>query len=330
MGVFGGNFDPFHYGHLNSMTSVAERYGLDQVRVVPAFKSPLRVQTQGSTPEQRLEMLKRGIRGHEDLIHVDERELERGGVSYTVDTLKSYRHGEESTWPHIMLIIGMDQFIKFDQWRQFEEILEIADLVVTSRPGMELPFTLEDWPLGVRALVADYDAQQALMKSGRTIYFTPLEDVEASGTEIRRKIRFGQTISTMVPPAVEEYIRAEKMFESVQQNIGDFEKFTAYCAKVMNDKGAVNVQTYDLRAREAPSEFTLIASGTSTRHASALAEHLTREVKREYGVWPEHLEGIGEGRWVLVDYGALIVHVFYDFVRQEYRLEELWTKPKKK
>ena len=74
----------------------------------------------------------------------------------------------------------------------------------------------------------------------------------------------------------------------------------------------------------------VIASGTSTRHASALAEHLSREVKRDFGVWPEHLEGIGEGRWVLLDYGALIVHVFYDFVRQEYRLEELWTKKLRK
>ena len=330
MGVFGGNFDPFHFGHLNSMTSVAERYGLDQVRVVPAHRSPLRVQTQGSTPEQRLEMLRRGIQGHEDQIHIDTREIERGGVSYTVDTLESYRHGEEDTWPHIMLIIGMDQFIKFDQWKNFERILTIADLVVTSRPGMELPFTLDDFPMPIRAMVADFDSQQAMLKTGRTIYFMKLEDVDASGTEIRRKIRFGQSINILVPPPVEEYIRGEKLFESVQQNIGDFEKFTEFCKKVLVDKGGVNVESYDLRAREAPSEFTLIASGTSTRHASALAEHLSREVKREYGVWPEHLEGIGEGRWVLLDYGALIVHVFYDFVRNEYRLEELWNKKLRK
>src|SRR3954470_22363058 len=114
MGVFGGNFDPFHYGHLNSMLSVAERYGLDEVRVVPAFLSPLRVQTQGSSPEQRLEMLKRGVEGHTDLIHIDTREIERGGTSYTIDTLESYLSGPDK--PHIFLIIGMDQFSKLDQW----------------------------------------------------------------------------------------------------------------------------------------------------------------------------------------------------------------------
>ncbi|MBX3020418.1 MAG: nicotinate (nicotinamide) nucleotide adenylyltransferase [Bdellovibrionales bacterium] len=325
MGVFGGNFDPFHYGHLNSMLSVAERFGLNEIRVVPAHVSPLRVQTQGSTPEQRLEMLKRGVRDNADLIKIDTREIERGGVSYTIDTLQSYLN--EGDRPEVMLIIGMDQFSKFDQWKDFDKILAGADLVVTTRPGMELPYSLDDFPMAVRSLVADYDSHQAMLKSGRTIYFMQLEDVDASGTEIRKKIRFGQSIHTLVPPAVEEYIREHKLFESVQRNIGDFEKFAQYCSALLVDKGGVNVQTYDLRDRSAPAEFTLIASGTSTRHATALAEHLIREVKKDYNVWPENLEGQSEGRWVVVDYGALIVHVFYDYVRQEYRLEQLWSKP---
>jgi nicotinate-nucleotide adenylyltransferase len=324
MGVFGGNFDPFHYGHLNSMLSVSERYGLDELRVVPAFVSPLRVQTQGSAPDQRLEMLKRGVAGHSDLIQIDTREIDRGGTSYTIDTLNSYLADQPDA--HLFLIIGMDQFSKFDQWKDFDQILTKADLIVTSRPGAELPYSLDDWPMAVRALVADYDSQQALLKSGRTIYFMQLQDVDASGTEIRKKMRFGQSINTLVAPPVEEYIRENKLFESVQRNIGDFKKFTAYCAQILNDKGGINVQSYDLTDRSAPAEYTLIASGTSTRHASALAEHLMREVKKEYNVWPENLEGQAEGRWVVVDYGALIVHVFYDYVRQEYRLEELWTK----
>ncbi|MGE0526058.1 MAG: nicotinate (nicotinamide) nucleotide adenylyltransferase, partial [Bdellovibrionales bacterium] len=180
IGIFGGNFDPFHYGHLNSMLSVAEKFGLDEIRAVPAATSPLRVQTQGSTPEQRLEMLRRGIDGHEELITIDTREIERGGVSYTVDTLRSIR--EESAKAMIFLIIGMDQFIKFDQWKDFKEILEVADLIVTSRPGMELPHTLDDWSMGVRQVVDDFDAHQALLKTGHTIYFHRLEDVDASGT----------------------------------------------------------------------------------------------------------------------------------------------------
>jgi nicotinate-nucleotide adenylyltransferase len=327
IGVFGGNFDPFHYGHLNSMLSVAEKFELNEIRVVPAYISPLRVQTQGSTPEQRLEMLKRGLEGHTDLIHIDMREIERGGVSYTIDTLESYL--SETDKPEILLIIGMDQFVKFDQWKNFDKILRQVDLVVTSRPGNELPYSLEDWPMAVRSLVGDYDHRQAVLTTGRNIHFVQLDDVEVSGTEIRKKIRFNQSVSALIPPGVEEYIRENKLYESVQENIGDFEKFTAFCSGILSDKGGISVQAFDLRAQNAPAEFTLISSGTSTRHTSALAEHLIREVKKTYGVWPESLEGQSEGRWVVIDYGALIVHVFYDYVRQEYRLEELWTKNRK-
>ncbi len=324
IGVFGGNFDPFHYGHLNSMLTVAEKLSLDEVRVVPAHISPLRVQIQGGSTEQRVAMLKMGIEGHTDLIKVDTREIERGGVSYTIDTLNSYL--SEPGQNEIALIIGMDQFQKFDQWKDFDRILTLADLVVTSRPGMELPYTLDDWPIAVRSLVADYDGKQAMMKSGRTVHFLQLEDVEASATEIRKKIRFGQSIHALVPPGVEKFIREHKLYASVQENIGDFEKFTDMCGGLLKEKGGVNISSYDLRERSAPTEFTLIASGTSTRHASALADHLMREVKKVYGIWPENIEGQSEGRWVVVDYGALIVHVFYDYVRQEYRLEDLWTK----
>ncbi len=327
VGFFGGNFDPFHYGHLNSILSTAEQLDLDQVRVVPASTSPLRVQTQSSTPEQRLAMLKRGVAGHEALITIDTSEIDRGGVSYTIDTVQKYVEAHPDS--NVTLIIGMDQFWKFDQWKNFDKLLGMVDLAVTTRPGMELPYSLEEWPLGVRNLVGDSDSKQAMLKSGKTIHFVQLNDVEASGTEIRRKIRINQDVQTLVAPPVEEYIRTNKLYETVQDSIGDFEKFAAYCEKVITDKGGVNVKVFDLRDRNAPSEFTVIASGTSTRHASALAEHLMKEVKKDYGVWPEHIEGQGEGRWIVTDYGALIVHTFYDFVRQEYRLEELWTRPAK-
>lgn len=323
VGVFGGNFDPFHYGHLNSILTVAEKFALTEMRAVPAFISPLRVQTQGSSPTQRLEMLKLGLKGHEDLIRIDTQEMERGGVSYTIDTLDAYKENGDKD---IHLIIGMDQFLKFDQWRQFDRILSDVDLVVTSRPGHELPFSMEDWPISVRAMVADHDRHQAMLKTGRNIHLVQLKDVDTSGSEIRRRIRLGQSIQTDVPPAVEEYIRTHKLYESVQNRIGDFKKFTDYCALNLTEKGGISVQSYDLRKSSAPSEFTLIASGTSTRHTTALAEHLIKEVKKDFGVWPESLEGQNEGRWVVVDYGALIIHVFYDYVRQEYKLEDLWTK----
>ena len=81
-----------------------------------------------------------------------------------------------------------------------------------------------------------------------------------------------------------------------------------------------------MRGLEKPSDYTLIASGTSSRHTAALAEHISRSVKDEYGLFPYNLEGLSDGRWVVMDYGNLLIHLFYDYVRMEYRLEDLWQK----
>ena len=323
VGIFGGSFDPFHFGHLNSITTVMEKLGLDKVRVVPAAQSPMRVQTQGATSEQRAEMVRLGIAGAEGL-ELDLSEIKRGGVSYTIDTLKAMANDHEK----LFLIIGLDQFQKFDQWKDFEKILDLADLIVTSRPNMELPFSVEDYPGGLRKLIDDCDRHQAMLKNGKTIHFIQLKDVEAAGTEIRRKLRLSQKVHDLIPLSVAEYVQSQHLYESVEKSIGDYEKFAGFCAGILNEKGGVNVKGFDLKDMSSPSEFTLVASGTSTRHTAALAEHLVREVKKQYGVWAESIEGQSEGRWVVVDYGALIVHIFYDFVRQEYRLEKLWKKGK--
>lgn len=322
IGIFGGSFDPFHYGHLNSMVTVAERLNLDQVKAIPSSRAPLRPQTQGATPEQRLEMCRLGITEHAELIEVESLEIERGGVSYSIDTINelSDREGDAQFY----LVIGLDQFKKFDEWKNFEDIVKRSDLVVTSRPGLDFPATVDRFPPGLKPLVEDYDGRQALLKTGRTIHFIQLADVDASATEIRKKVRLGQAIHHLVPRPVEDYLRENHLYESVAKNIGDFKKFTEFCAVHLKEKGGINIKAFDLTGASSATDFAMITSGTSTRHASSLAETLVKEVKKEYGIWPQGIEGQGEGRWVVIDYGSLIIHSFYDFVRQEYRLEDLW------
>ena len=325
VGIFGGNFDPFHNGHLNSLDTVAQSLRLARIRVIPAFQSPLRNPVQGSSPEQRIEIVRRAIGDH-DVLTIDEREVKREGVSYTIDTIKEIM--AENPNESLFLIVGMDQFENFDQWKDYPEILHHAELVVTSRPGMGLPQSIENFPMGLRPMVQKFSRKMTLLKSGRNIHFVQLNDLEVSATEIRKRVRDGYLINDLVPNSVAEYITKHNLYEDFSRSIGDFERFTQLCAKWLLGKGAVNVQAYDLRAANGATEFTIIASGTSTRHASALAEFLSREIKTQMGVWPQGLEGVGEGRWVVLDYGSLIVHVFYDFLRQEYRLEELWAKNK--
>ncbi|NQZ00827.1 MAG: nicotinate (nicotinamide) nucleotide adenylyltransferase [Bdellovibrionales bacterium] len=314
-------------GHINSMITVAGEMELEKIHVIPAFQSPFRDQTDGPSPEQRLEMVKRGLGNYSDLLVVDDREIKREGVSYTVDTIKSI--ADRSEGEKYSLIVGMDQFGSFDRWKDFAEILKHVNLIVTSRPGSDLPAGLSEYPPGLVELVEDHDGEQALLKNGNTINFVQLEDVEVSATEVRKLLRDKKPVTGLVPDQVKDFIREQGLYEAVSARIGAFDKFTEFCAGYLESRKSINVMAFDLSELDFPSEYTVITSGTSTKQTSAMAQALVREVKTKYGVYPQNIEGMREGRWVLLDYGATIIHLFYDYVRMEYRLEELWKDAKR-
>ena len=267
-------------------------------------------------------MVVRGLKDHRETLLVDDLEVLRGGTSYTIDTLNDYAENYPSD--EFSLIIGLDQFDQFDQWNRFLEILNLANLIVTSRPGSNFPESIEDFPEGLKDQIEEYQDSLAILKNGRTIHFLQLHDIDISATEIRKNLREGKSVEDDMPLPVRNFIRDHELYESLGRVIGDFEKFTLRCGSILQGKNGINIQGFDVRELSQPSEFTLVASGTSTRHASALAEHVVRSVKKIYGVYPENIEGQKEGRWVVIDYGSLMIHLFYDFVRMEYQLEKIW------
>ncbi len=322
VGIFGGTFNPFHHGHLNCLLTVAEKSNLVNVVVVPANSNPLKEQVEGPTAQQRFDMTAVALQDYPELVELSDFEIKREGPSYTIDTLNHYREKYEAS--DLNLIVGMDSFEVFDQWKDYETILTECNLLVATRPGLQMPFTVDDLPEGLQPLVEDFDRQFIALKTGRHIEFIRLKDSETSATDVRKRLRTGRSVTKHLDMRVEEYIKEHKLYQPVGPKIGDYEQFTRFCAQFLLDRKSIDVKAFDLRELSAVSEFTLITSGTSTRHASSLASNLIEKVKEEYGVLPENLEGTKEGRWVLIDYGALIIHVFYDYVRQEYRLEELW------
>lgn len=321
VGIFGGTFNPLHMGHLNVIQTVRNRIGLDNVIVVPAAQNPHKIPVEGPSDEQRVKMLEVGLKEF-DFVQIDTQELDRGGLSYTINTIENY--AKKVSPESLYLIIGMDQFERFDTWKDFARLLSLCNLIVCSRPGHAMPFSADDLPEGLKPLVAAFDRSYVQLNGGTGIEFVRLQDVDVSASSVRKNLRTGRATDRSLTIPVEEYIRENQLYGPLHERIGDFEKFTKFCAAALMDKKAINVLGFDLRDIDGPSEFTLVASGTSTRHASSLAEAVVRAVKEEYNVHPQSLEGMGEGRWVLIDYGALIVHVFYDYVRQEYRLENLW------
>ena len=322
VGIFGGTFNPPHMGHLSSLQEVLNKAGLGKILVVPAFQNPLKSPVEGPAAAQRLAMTKLAVEAWGPQYIVDDQEIKREGKSFTIDTIKSVRKNHEAK--DLFLIVGMDKFDELEQWKDIDGILTEANLIVTSRPGFDFPESVDELPQTIQKLVEEFDFNFIELKSGRSIQFMRIKDVEISGTQLRKWLRVNKNVEKFIPLAVERFIKNNNLYAPVTEKIGDFEKFTKFCAQVLFNKKGISVRGFDLREMSAPAEFTLVASGTSTRHASSLAENLIQAVKLEFNVYPENIEGADEGRWVVVDYGSLMVHIFYDFVREEYSIEKIW------
>ncbi|NCA87579.1 MAG: nicotinate (nicotinamide) nucleotide adenylyltransferase [Gammaproteobacteria bacterium] len=132
IGVLGGTFDPVHFGHLRPALEVRQALGLEELRLIPLRQAVHRSQPQAS-PEQRLAMLRLAVQGAEGL-RVDDRELRRGGESYTHDTLVDLR-GELGPAVGLGLLVGADAFRGFLSWHRPDDILALAHLIVMRRPG---------------------------------------------------------------------------------------------------------------------------------------------------------------------------------------------------
>lgn len=322
IGLFGGTFNPPHLGHLNSIETVRRKMGLDKIFIIPSFQNPLKKEVDGPTPEHRLNMVKAAIQGYEKYYEIDTQELTRKGMSYTKDTIAEYRKKYDAK--DLYLIVGGDNLETFNKWKDYKTILEESNLVVTTRPGYSIPSEKEELPKYLKDLTADIEFNFIELNSGRSIQFVTLNDIEVSSTELRKKLRTGRPVQNFLPLSVETYIKENNLYRNFGEKVKDYKDFALFCANFLEDKKGIMTTGFDLTKMAAVAEYTVISSGTSTRHAVSMAESLSAAVKDEFNLLPLSIEGTEEGRWVVLDYGSLIVHVFYDFVRQEYNLERLW------
>lgn len=200
IGIFGGTFDPIHYGHLRTAFEMLQALRFDEVRFVPCGNPPHRGKTYADA-ELRLEMVRVATEAQHGFV-VDDRELRRDGPSYSVDTLATLRN--EYPLRPIALMIGMDAFLGLPKWYHWREILQLAHIVVAHRPGWRAP---DIGPLG--ELLADRgthrigDLHQA--KSGH-IFIHDVTQLEISSTEIRELVAVGRDPRFLMPDAVRDVI----------------------------------------------------------------------------------------------------------------------------
>jgi nicotinate-nucleotide adenylyltransferase len=203
IGLFGGTFDPVHFGHLRVALDVVQHLRLEQLRLLPLAAAVHRRQPLAS-PEQRMAMLRAAIRD-EPVLVADDRELIRGGPSYTVVTLGSFREELGSEAP-LCLLVGADAFEGLPDWQRPLDILNLVHLVVMQRPGA--PTARDAW-LREQVEQRRTDDRAALRRqAGGLIYFQTVTQLDISATRIRRMLAQGKSPRFLLPDAVLDLVQA--------------------------------------------------------------------------------------------------------------------------
>ena len=181
IGLFGGSFDPVHLGHLLVAQAACEEAGLDRLFFIPAAQSPFKPDTTPAPAAERLRLLRLALAGRSHY-EIDEQELRRGGISYTIDTVRDY--ARRFPGAGLFYLIGADHAPLLPKWREADELARLAEFLAIPRPGQA-------------------DAVFAPPFRGRTLKGSPL-DVSAS--QIRERVNAGRRIDHLTPPAVAEAI----------------------------------------------------------------------------------------------------------------------------
>ena len=189
LGVFGGSFDPLHAGHLIVADDAAAALSLDRVLFVPSGQHPFKGGEVQASADLRRRMIEESIAGY-DLFSLDDRELRRPGLSYTVDTLEELK--EEHPAAELFLLIGSDILEEIDEWHRPEELVRLAQIAVLTR--------------------AEVDVDDASERS--TPHVTvPVTHVAISSTEVRRRVRNGEPFRYLVPEAVHRIICEHSLYK---------------------------------------------------------------------------------------------------------------------
>ncbi|WP_299947649.1 nicotinate-nucleotide adenylyltransferase [uncultured Microbulbifer sp.] len=218
--LFGGTFDPVHFGHLRMALELRQALGFDEMRILPSHQ-PRHRESPGVSPGQRCQMLVLALAGCDEL-QLDERELRRGGVTYTVDTLEELR-AELGPEVSISFCMGLDSLLSLHHWHRWQSLLALAHLVAVTRPGWSPPQRgkegdnpqLIDLLERHRGTIADLHGEPCGRLVVREQSLLPI-----SSTHIRQLLGSGQSPRYLLPAAVLQYIEDHQLYRK-QNTAGD-------------------------------------------------------------------------------------------------------------
>jgi nicotinate-nucleotide adenylyltransferase len=187
LGLYGGSFDPVHLGHLLVAQAAVEELGLDKLFFIPAAQSPFKPEIKPAPDAVRLRLLRLALAGKTNY-EIDEQEIKRGGISYSVETLRDY--AKRFPGAQLFYLIGADNISKLNEWREASELAKLAEFVAIPRPGEKAA----EFPKPFR---------------GRILKGFP---IEISSSQIRARIKAGLPIENLVPPFVSAAIHTAKIY----------------------------------------------------------------------------------------------------------------------
>jgi nicotinate-nucleotide adenylyltransferase len=211
LGLFGGTFNPIHYGHLRSAEEVCEALALTRLWFIPASHPPHKT-APGITPfEVRLEMSRLAVGDH-PVMSVSDLEGRRPGQSYSIETLRQIRREVGPAWD-LYFILGLDAILEIAAWKDYQDLFTLCHFVVLDRPGYDRQ-RLEEVLLGaVHPLFRPLKVERGFQHpSGHKVVLQETTLMDISGTGIREMVRYGRSIRYLLPEAVREYIITHKLY----------------------------------------------------------------------------------------------------------------------
>ena len=206
IGILGGMFDPVHFGHLRTALAALQDFSLDEVRLIPCHH-PVHKEEPIAAAQHRIAMLHKATKAEKRLV-VDVRECMRPGPSYMVETLQSLR--TEYPNDRLFLLLGADAFNNLDGWKQWQQLFELAHIIVITRPG---------WDINPSQAVKDYCEDRTVSsfpeigkkKKGKVLAysFTPLM---IASSDIRALLKENKSIRYLIPNTVINYIKKHKLY----------------------------------------------------------------------------------------------------------------------
>lgn len=212
IGILGGTFDPVHYGHLRIAEEIVEMAGLREMRFVPAARPRLRSVPVASL-QDRAEMVRLAIQGNSGFV-LDEREIRRDDLSYSVDSLRELKQelGENVT---LCFVTGADAFMKLAEWHRWREMFGLCHFIIAARPGHMLTMNHDAVPQELKEECAQRWASSVDSLKRATsglIFIAPTTLLDISATIIRARVAAGKSVRYLIPDAALDYIVTNHLY----------------------------------------------------------------------------------------------------------------------